>query len=602
MVQLRYSIGGDNGPPDPDLPEFVKKWNAEYVWPKLVIATTSELFREFERRYKDKIPEARGDFTPYWEDGAASSARETALARNAAERLVQAETLWSILNPRAYPAGDFYQAWRNVLLYNEHTWGAHCSITQPDSEFTKAQWTIKQSFAVNAVSQSRQLLDGALCGQRSETKPVSAADVYNTLSWPRTMLAVVPARLHLAGDVVQSPSGRVIPSQRLSDGDLVFVAHDVPALGAQRFIFRPGQPAAEGAVKVEGHAVENQSLRLAVDEKNGAIRSLRCKAVPTDLVADGRERGLNEFWYVAGREPKSPQPSGQASVAVKERGPVVASLVIASTAPGCRILIREVRFVDGLDRVGIRDAIAKERIRTPEGVHLRFAPNVPNGVIRIDVPWGVIRPEVDQLPGACKNYFSVGRWIDVSNDRFGLTCATIDAPMAEVGAIRTDVVSPFDPKMWVKKLDPAQMFYWYLMNNYWETNYKADNEGIAVFRYSLRPHGPFDAAAAARFGVEQSQPLVVVPVEKDAPRVQPMFSVEPTEVLLTSLKPSEDQKALMLRLYNAGDRPAKARVNWAAFRPKRVVLSSPREEQGPAWSGEADLPPLGILTLRAERE
>ena len=24
MVQIRYSIGGDNGPPDPDLPEFVK--------------------------------------------------------------------------------------------------------------------------------------------------------------------------------------------------------------------------------------------------------------------------------------------------------------------------------------------------------------------------------------------------------------------------------------------------------------------------------------------------------------------------------------------------------------------------------------------------
>ncbi len=52
----------------------------------------------------------------------------------------------------------------------------------------------------------------------------------------------------------------------------------------------------------------------------------------------------------------------------------------------------------------------------------------------------------------------------------------------------------------------------------------------------------------------------------------------------------------------AGDRPAKARVNWAAFRPKRVAISSPREEEGPAWSGAADLPPLGILALRAGRE
>jgi len=90
LVQVRYSIGGDNGPPDPDLPEFVKDWNARYVWPKLVIATTGELMREFDQRYGDQVPEVRGDFTPYWEDGAASSARETALTRAASERLVQA--------------------------------------------------------------------------------------------------------------------------------------------------------------------------------------------------------------------------------------------------------------------------------------------------------------------------------------------------------------------------------------------------------------------------------------------------------------------------------------------------------------------------------
>jgi alpha-mannosidase len=78
--------------------------------------------------------------------------------------------------------------------------------------------------------------------------------------------------------------------------------------------------------------------------------------------------------------------------------------------------------------------------------------------------------------------------------------------------------------------------------------------------------------------------------------------VAPAEVLLTSLKPSEDKKALMLRLYNAGDRPAKARVSWAAFQPKRVAVSNPKEEVGPAWAGSAELPPFGILTLRAERE
>ena len=78
----------------------------------------------------------RGDFTPYWEDGARSSSRETAMARHASERLVQAESLWAIWRHK-FPVAEFSTAWRDVLLYNEHTWGAHCSISQPDSPFTQ---------------------------------------------------------------------------------------------------------------------------------------------------------------------------------------------------------------------------------------------------------------------------------------------------------------------------------------------------------------------------------------------------------------------------------------------------------------------------------
>ena len=127
IVQIRHCLG-DNAGPGVDLSEFVKDWNAKYAFPKLVIATTSEMMHELERRYGDQLPELSGDFTPYWEDGAASSARETALNRAAAERLVQAETLFTLTQPTDYPTDAFQQAWRNVVLYDEHTWGAHCSI------------------------------------------------------------------------------------------------------------------------------------------------------------------------------------------------------------------------------------------------------------------------------------------------------------------------------------------------------------------------------------------------------------------------------------------------------------------------------------------
>jgi hypothetical protein len=91
--------------------------------------------------------------------------------RAAAERLVQAETLWALRQPAPFPAGAFQEAWRNVLLYSEHTWGAHNSISQPDLPFVKDQWRIKQAFALDAEKQSSQLLADALSKRAGQTVP-----------------------------------------------------------------------------------------------------------------------------------------------------------------------------------------------------------------------------------------------------------------------------------------------------------------------------------------------------------------------------------------------------------------------------------------------
>ncbi len=107
IAYIRWSGHGDNASPDPAICEFVKQWNAEHAWPKFKIASTSEAFRAFEARYGDKLPRVRGDWTPYWEDGAGSSALETGLNRASADRLSQAETLWAMLDPASYPAGAF---------------------------------------------------------------------------------------------------------------------------------------------------------------------------------------------------------------------------------------------------------------------------------------------------------------------------------------------------------------------------------------------------------------------------------------------------------------------------------------------------------------
>ncbi|HID22747.1 MAG TPA: hypothetical protein EYP14_10150, partial [Planctomycetaceae bacterium] len=313
-------------------------------------------------------------------------------------------------------------------------------------------------------------------------------------------------------------------------------------------------------------------------------------------------QGLNTYHYVPGRDPKAVQGiKGPVQVRVEEAGPLVASLVIESPAPGCRKLIRRLTLVDGLSYAAITNVVDKEPIRKPESVHFGFDLNVPAGLIRLDIPWAVIRPETDQLPGACKNYFTVGRWVDVSNQRLGLTCAVIDAPMLEVGAIRVDVPRPIgQPEAWVKHLEPTQRFFSYVMNNYWETNYKADQEGPTVFRYALRPHGPFDPADCARFGIERSQPLIAVPADPAQPTRGSMLTIEPTSVIVTMLRPSSNGRAFILRLFNASDKPAVARLQWAEPQPTAVSLCDQYHRPTKRLKGAVQLAPFEIVTLRAE--
>jgi hypothetical protein len=109
MVQLPYTLG-DNGGPDSTLADFVRHWNERYVTPRLIIATHEQMFGEFEKRYGATLPIVQGDFTPYWEDGAVSTAYEAALNRATADRLIQGETLWSMLAPNAYPASEYEAA------------------------------------------------------------------------------------------------------------------------------------------------------------------------------------------------------------------------------------------------------------------------------------------------------------------------------------------------------------------------------------------------------------------------------------------------------------------------------------------------------------
>jgi alpha-mannosidase len=596
MVQVRYTVGGDNGPPDPALADTVRSWNEKYASPRIVIATASEMFAEFERRHGAVVPEVRGDFTGYWEDGAASTAKETAMSRGAAGRLVQAEALWSVLGKGDFPAAKADEAWRQVVLFSEHTWGASDSVSDPDGAGPRAQWEYKKAFADAAGRLSRELLEEAAAGRGT------VLDVVNTCSWERTDLVIVPAAMSGAGDLVRDAEGRSVVSQRLRSGDLAFVASAVPGFGARRFTIAAGRGPAGGSARTEGAGIAAGEIAATLDPASGAVKSLRwADGGGRELVDTGREPGLAHYLYVPGLDPATARTVPSVRIGPGEPGPLVASIVVESDAAGAKGLVREYRVVDGLPRFDIAVTVDKDKVRDKESVHLAFPFAVPGGTARVDVGWGFVRPEADQIAGACRDFLCARDGVDISNGEYGLTWTSLDAPLVEVGAMTDEAPRQGERRLWLDRLEPSTRLYSYAMNNYWHTNYKADQEGPVTLRYAVTPHRGADGTRAKKLALEAATPLVPVAAEPSAPVPGFPLTVRGEAIVATRLRPAADGRGWILRLYNASSKPEKLVLSGQAVDEGRVFLSDIDGSPGAPFPASLEVPPFGILTLLIKR-
>ena len=587
--------GVDNAPPDEKIVEKAIAWNAKYAAPKVSIGLTREFFDDFEHKHGASLPEFAGDLTPYWEDGAGSTSRETGMNRRTAERLVQASTLFAMRDPHGYPAAKFQEAWKNVLLYSEHTWGAHCSISEPDSQFTKDQWDVKHGFARAAEVQSEDLLETAL----SPDKRPSEIDVYNTTQWERTDLAVICQKV--PEDMWVYENGQPIPCQRLDKGLLAFLAKNVPPFGAKRYRLgpKPAGPPVGGAVAT-GTTLQTPLLKVEVDPKTGAIKSLHLTGQDHEYVDAKAAVALNDYRYVLGTDAKGAQTNGPVRITVLENGPLVASLEILSEAPGCTSLDRIIRVVDGLDRVEIVNLVDRKSVREKDGVHFGFGFNVPGGTIRMETPWAVVRPNLDQLPGSCRNWFTVQRWVDVSNADCGITWAPLDAPLMEIGGLTANLLGSVKREEWMTTALESQTLYSWAQNNHWHTNYKIDQPGATTFRYMLRPHrGGYAAGDSAKFGLETTRPLLVAAAS--GPQVPPsLVTISAPGVLVETVKVSEDGKALILRLFGVSSQPESATLTWGSVQPTAIRLTDLTEKPLAPVSGPIAVPAYEVVQVRAE--
>ncbi|MGQ9731864.1 MAG: polysaccharide lyase family protein [Candidatus Zipacnadales bacterium] len=597
-----YGGFGDNQAIQEQVAETAQQWAERYEYPKVIVSTNADYLRYMDETYGDTIPVVRGDAGVYWEDGAASSAHETALNRRAHETASAAEALFALahcVGGERPPQTRLDNLWKNILLYDEHTWGAWCSISDPDSPQTTGQWQIKAQFAYAADQQAQQLLEGAmeqLAGLVKTTEP--AMILFNATSWdlegemvsflgPPTQLPLDP---HTRQPLLAVDMGEVETAGAMgSTHQIYFRAPRIPAWG---YVVCPlGEHTPVAPQTVEGEAaqiLENAHLRMTLDPRTGGIDSLVDKATGRECVDQTAPYTLNEYLYVSGGEGTNIVDLGAnkpAELTVDEPQNVKFSKLVL---PGLGVFVKVsmvarktpelsswIWLADDAPYVQIINYVTREAERKKEAAYFAFPFAATNPEVRLEIPNGVMQPEIDQLPGACCEWYAVQHFARLSSEEGEIAWVSADAPLVCIGDINRG--------LWPEKLEVKNgHLYSYIMNNYWFTNYKADQSGPMQFRYAFTPRTLGDAEAA-RFGWQacmearyrlipkaQNGPLPAAPIA--------LCRVNPSSVAITAIKAPEVGSGLIVRLFSYAEKPLTARLQFGPLAVKSAELCNLVEE------------------------
>lgn len=589
----------DNTPIDYDLPEAVKSWNEEFAFPHLKICTATEMMSAFDHKYGDQLPVLKGDFTEYWTDGLGSKAAFTGHHREVKEDLVQTETLWSMLKPEtAAPRTAFEEAWRNVILGTEHTWAYMNPSQQPICDIIL---NVKLDYFRNSDKMQKELFAETVKEITGESATIS---LFNTSSWTRSEVVRLPEDISgKYASVVDAETGREVTSQRLSTGELAFWAENVGALGAKQYRLstKPAKKQASPAIK--DNVLDNGLVRVVISQETGDVVSLLYDG--EEFVDSKSMCAINSYRYLHGNDEGSRATKAyNIKIRVKENGPLVNSLLVESDAEGCNSLHREVSVVAGQSYVSFNNVLDKIATTDKEGVHFGFAFDLDRPVIHVDLPWGVMEVEKDQLAEGNRNWLALQRWLNLSDNEKNVTWCSLNACAFEVGEMSANILGgAFKSPEWIRKIKPSSTIYSWALNNHWHTNFALSQDGSIKFEYRVQPaKGAYKAADANRFGMEQIRPMIAVPVDQQFTYSPNMKLSGDESVVVSMIKTIEEGKSQIVRLRSVSDNDQVVFLAWDTKKPRRVSLCKSGEEPGSEQiaDGKIRVPAMGFATVRLD--
>ncbi|MBI5386055.1 MAG: hypothetical protein HZA90_15375 [Verrucomicrobia bacterium] len=505
----------DNDPPFLPLADFVAAWNQLGLKPELVFTTASKAIQAMEQAVGDKAPEYEGEFTDWWANGTASGPREVAASRLAKRLLAAAQSpLWG--PPDAAVTRRLDALYKDLCLFDEHTWGSSMSVAQPWTLDTQAQFNEKAAFAFKPMAHAEWLLS-----QRVRTRLLSEGAgllVANPSAAPFSGWVRLIATC-LRGDFnsVERPDGSrvalrfengVQPWGRPSrPGDLT--REDVSATFSDN---APRQVAKFWIEKLDGNSIVK--LRLSpesAEDRPPQIANPTTALDPSGWPASAQWPGMSRPLFLPGLgdfvavKVKAFAPrwklhdmAGSAKTqrdqlrqeAIEETRAAADGSATVSETPHTLLYeqpLRHPRLTWATRKVELwkREARARLTLRLcrrsscdPEILFAEF-PLPCEGTLPTLTCGGMpFTPYRDQIPGSCRDYFAIDGWAHYATPNGHWLWVSRDAPLMTLGA----------PQVWQRLTTaPADTHrvLAMLFNNFWYTNFAADEHGVMEFQFDL---------------------------------------------------------------------------------------------------------------------
>lgn len=571
----------DNSPPSTKSGEMIDRWNAKYEWPKLRTAVASEFFKEVEANYPDKIETIRGAWPDWWTDGFASGAREAAVSRLTHADIIAtqgglsfAKILGSELPTNINEQVD--EVNKALLFYDEHTFGFSESVRNPYGRETWEQRSLKQSYAWEAHRRTGQVGEVAKGLLQTYVPKISVPTiaVFNTLNWKYSGIAKVyidhQILPRLSAFEIVDIDGNVIPAQAgesRSDGTYwsLFVK-DLPALGYAQYAIRLKEGNRVDVLTeklLENTSVENEWYKIKFNLEKGTISSLFDKEQNKEILTVNPAWELGEFIYETidsrhtmeqYKTPNSKRIGPELmELACVEKGPVWnAYRFRGETVAGrdAKNLMVEYRVFNVDKKIEIIYSLRKKAIIDPESVYIAFPFEVNEGKIHLDVPGGTIEAGVDQIPGSSNDWYTVQNFATARNNQYQIIVGSPEIPLMQFGAINTG-------RYQAGAVPQSTNMYSWPMNNYWVTNFNADQMGEMQWSYFITSSGDNSIQRATQFAWENRVPLItrVLPSVKDTQekmQSESILDIVPNNLLLVKMIPIKGEQAILLQMREIG--------------------------------------------------